>query len=186
MWISGAQGPCIPLPAGSMERPEDAAHPMDLAARQFVRHIGRKDLEGDSTTHDKTGPHRHPVPVRLIFAGLGTLFVLLGALGLFLPVLPTTPFLLLAAACYARSSRRVYGWLLNHAQFGPLIREWREHRSMPYRAKRTALLLIALSFGVSTAFFVPGWPAKLAMGVGGVILMIWIARIPSRDTPRHP
>lgn len=128
------------------------------------------------------GPHRHPFPVRLVFAGLGTLFVLLGLLGLFLPVLPTTPFLLLAAACFARSSRRVFNWLLNHPQFGPLIREWREHRSIPYRAKRTALWLIALSFAVSIGFFVPGWPAKLAMGVGGLILMGWIARIPSRDS----
>lgn len=127
--------------------------------------------------------HRHPVPVRLLFAGLGSLFMLLGLLGVFLPVLPTTPFLLLAAACYARSSRRIYRWLLQHAHFGPLISEWREHRSMPYRAKRTALLLIAVSFGVSITFFVPGWPAKLAMGVGGLLLGAWIARIPSRDAP---
>lgn len=127
--------------------------------------------------------HRHSVPMRLVFASLGTLFVLLGVAGLFLPVLPTTPFLLLAAACYARSSRRIFNWLLNHPQFGPLIREWREHHSMPYRAKRRALWLIALSFGISIGFFVPGWPAKLAMGAGGLVLMIWIARIPSRDAP---
>jgi hypothetical protein len=129
------------------------------------------------------GHHRHPIPVRLAFAGLGVLFVLLGVLGLFLPVLPTTPFLLLAAACFARSSRRIFNWLLNHPRFGPLIREWREHRSIPYRAKRTALWLIALSFALSIGFVVPGWPAKLAMGIGGLILMAWIARIPSRDSP---
>lgn len=123
------------------------------------------------------------MPVRLVFAGLGTLFMGLGVLGIFLPVLPTTPFLLLAAACYARASRRVFHWLLNHRHFGPLIREWREHRAMPYRAKRRALWLIALSFAISIGFFVPGWPAKVAMGVGGLILMVWIARIPSRDAP---
>lgn len=121
--------------------------------------------------------------MRLAFAALGVLFTLLGVLGLFLPVLPTTPFLLLAAACFARSSRRIFNWLLNHPRFGPLIREWREHRSIPYRAKRTALWLIALSFALSIGFVVPGWPAKLAMGVGGLILMTWIARIPSRDSP---
>lgn len=140
-------------------------------------------MKEESATDGKGAHHRHPIPVRLLFAGLGTLFVLLGALGLFLPVLPTTPLLLLAAACYARSSRRIYSWLLQHRRFGPLIREWREHRSMPYRAKRTALLLIALSFGISIAFFVPGWPAKLAMAVGGLLLAGWIARIPSRDRP---
>jgi hypothetical protein len=126
---------------------------------------------------------RHPLPVRLVFAAFGTLFVGLGLLGIFLPVLPTTPFLLLATACYARSSRRIFNWLLKHPHSGPLIREWREHRAMPYRAKRMALILIALSFGLSIGFFVPGWPAKLAMGVGGLALMAWIARIPSRDAP---
>ena len=144
-------------------------------------------MEQQSVTDDvRTQPHRHTVPVRLLFAGLGTLFVVLGVVGIFLPVLPTTPFLLLAAACYARSSRRIYHWLLQHAHFGPLIREWREHRSMPYRAKRRALLLIALSFGVSIVFFVPGWQAKLAMGVAGLLLGAWIARIPSRDAPQRP
>lgn len=123
------------------------------------------------------------MPVRLVFAGLGTLFVVLGVLGIFLPVLPTTPFLLLAAACYARASRRVFHWLLAHRHFGPLIREWREHCAMPYRAKRRALWLIALSFAISIGFFVPGWPAKLVMGAGGLVLMTWIARIPSRDAP---
>jgi uncharacterized protein len=132
---------------------------------------------------DDGGPHRHPVPVRLVFAGLGGMFMVLGVLGLFLPVLPTTPFLLLAAACFARSSRRIFAWLLNHPQFGPLIREWREYRSIPYRAKRTALWLIALSFAVSIGFFMPIWPAKLVMGVVGLILVVWIALIPSRDSP---
>lgn len=141
---------------------------------------------GSSVTDDLGSPHRHAIPVRLVFAGLGTLFVLLGMLGVLLPVLPTTPFLLLATACYARSSRRVFNWLLQHPRFGPLIREWREHRSMPYRAKRAALLLIALSFGVSIVFVVPGWPARIAMGVGGLILAAWIARIPSRDAPSRP
>lgn len=144
-------------------------------------------MEQESLTDTvRTPPHRHPIPVRLLFAGLGTLFVLLGVLGIFLPVLPTTPFLLLAAACYARSSRRIYHWLLHHPHFGPLIREWREYRSMPYRAKRKALLLIVLSFAISIVFFVPGWQGKLAMGIGGLMLFVWIARIPSRDAPSRP
>lgn len=107
----------------------------------------------------------------------------LGVLGVFLPVLPTTPFMLLAAACFARSSRRIHHWLLNNPTFGPIIDEWHTYRSIPYRAKRIALLLIALSFGVSIAFFVSGWLAKLAMGISGLALGIWIARIPSRDAP---
>lgn len=123
--------------------------------------------------------------LRLIFAGLGTLFVALGVAGIFLPVLPTTPFLLLAAGCYARSSSRIYNWLLNHSMLGPVILEWRRYRSMPYRAKRLALVLIAASFSVSIVFFVPTWPAQLAMAIAGLALGAWIYRIPSRDAPRR-
>lgn len=135
--------------------------------------------------HDTDGAVRKhkSLLLRLFFAGLGTLFVALGILGLFLPVLPTTPFLLLAAGCYARSSRRIYHWLLNHRQFGPTLRAWREHRAMPYRAKRLALLMIILSFSVSIVFFVPYWLAQVAMALTGLALVIWIARLPSRDTP---
>lgn len=138
-----------------------------------------------SRQQNEIDPHRHPMLVRLVFAGLGTVFVLLGVAGIFFPVLPTTPFLLLGAACYARASRRVFAWLLAHRHFGPVIHEWREHRSMPYRAKRRALWLIALSFAISIGFVVPGWPGKLALGAGGLVLMAWIARIPSRDAPRR-
>lgn len=129
-------------------------------------------------------PHR-PLWQRASWTAAGALSLALGVIGIFLPLLPTTPFLLLAAACYARASRRVFDWLLAHRQFGPLIREWREHRIMPYRAKRRALWLIALSFAISIGFVVPGWPGKLALGAGGLLLMAWIARIPSRDAPRR-
>ncbi len=138
------------------------------------RHPGRGDLAAS--------PHRS-VTVRLVCAALGTLFMGLGLLGAFLPVLPTTPFLLLATACYARSSHRFYGWLRGHPRFGPVIREWQEHRSMPWHAKRLALLLIFVSFTVSIVFFVRPWPAQLAMAVGGVMLGVWLWRIPSRDRP---
>ena len=73
----------------------------------------------------------HPsraVRVALVVAGTG--FVGLGILGAFLPVLPTTPFMLLAAACYARASTRFYNGLLNNRAFGPTIREWRRYRSI--------------------------------------------------------
>lgn len=123
---------------------------------------------------------------RWVFALLGAGFTLLGVAGIFLPVLPTTPFLLLAAACFARASSRVYHWLLRHPVLGPIILEWRRYRGMPYRAKRTALALIALSFSVSILFFVPSWQAQLAMGLAGVVLFAWVYRLPSRDAPGTP
>jgi uncharacterized membrane protein YbaN (DUF454 family) len=121
--------------------------------------------------------------VRVALLGLGTLFVLLGLIGAFLPLLPTTPFLLLAAACYARASTRFYNWLLNNRTFGPLIREWRAHRSLPWRVKVTAIAMMSLTLGASIVFFVQGTWLKIALTAFGVLLAVYMARIPSRDRP---
>lgn len=128
---------------------------------------------------------RHDSPsVRLLFVVLGTLFVLLGIAGAVLPVLPTTPFMLLAAACYARASSRFYNWLLNSPAFGPTILEWRRHRSIPWRVKLSAIGLMAVSLGISIVFFVP-WPElQAALALFGLLLATYLYRIPSRDRPR--
>jgi uncharacterized membrane protein YbaN (DUF454 family) len=75
----------------------------------------------------------------------GLIFVGLAILGVVLPILPTTPFLLVAAACFAKSSPRLQKKLLANKTFGPLIHEWQQHRSIPRKAKRVALLTIILS-----------------------------------------
>jgi len=75
----------------------------------------------------------------------GLMFVGLAILGVILPILPTTPFLLIAAACFAKSSPRLQKKLLDNKTFGPLINEWQQHRSIPRKAKRVALLTIILS-----------------------------------------
>ncbi len=123
--------------------------------------------------------------VRAFFLVLGTLFVGLGIAGVVLPVLPTTPFLLVAAACYARGSARFYSWLLNHRVFGPTIVEWRRHRSIPWRTKLVAIAMMATTLGISVAFFVPGAWLKVALAALGVLLAAWMYRIPSRDRPKH-
>ena len=121
--------------------------------------------------------------VRLAFAALGTLFLLLGIIGIFMPILPTTPFLLLATACYARSSHRFYNWLMNHPAFGPLIVEWRTYRSIPWRVKLVAVATMTLTFGSSILFFIRDGRLQLALAVFGVTMVIWLYRIPSRDRP---
>jgi len=121
--------------------------------------------------------------VRVAFAALGTLFLLLGIIGVFLPILPTTPFLLLATACYARSSRRFYNWLMNHSSFGPLIVEWRTYRSMPWRIKLVAIVMVILTLGSSILFFVKGGLLQLALTFFGLTLVAWLYQIPSRDRP---
>ena len=117
------------------------------------------------------------------FFAAGVLSLALGVLGALLPVLPTTPFVLLAAACFARSSDRFYRWLLAHRSFGPMVHEWRMHRSIPYRAKLVAIALMAMSLSASIVFFVrPAW-LQAALAAFGVGLAIWLYRIPSRDRP---
>jgi uncharacterized protein len=117
------------------------------------------------------------------FAAAGLVFLALAILGLFVPVLPATPFVLLAAACFARASPRFYNWLLNHRVFGPTVLEWRRHRSIPYRVKLWGILLMALSLGVSIAFFVrPAW-LQAVLAAFGVLLAAWVYNIPSRDRP---
>jgi hypothetical protein len=73
---------------------------------------------------------------------IGIISVGLGTAGVFLPLLPTTPFLLLAAACFIRSSDRLYQWLIHNRWFGSYIRNYREHRALPLRAKVIALILL--------------------------------------------
>lgn len=124
------------------------------------------------------GEHRSRA-MRVLFLVAGTLCVLLGMIGLFLPLLPTTPFLLLAAACYARGSRRFYDWLLANRTFGPLIHEWRTHRRIPYRTKISAIALMSLTLGISIVFFVPLLWVKLLLACVGVGLAVWMYRLPS-------
>ncbi|WP_207220525.1 YbaN family protein [Spiribacter vilamensis] len=85
--------------------------------------------------------------VRRAWLALALFFIGLGSIGVVLPLLPTTPFLLLATMCASRSSPALHAWLYSHPRFGPLLRDWRDHRAIRPRAKITALVLIALSWG---------------------------------------
>lgn len=83
--------------------------------------------------------------MRILFTLLAVIALMLAVLGLFLPLLPTTPFLLLAVAFASRESPRLHQWLYNHPRFGPLLHNWQQHGAISRRAKRNALILIALS-----------------------------------------
>jgi uncharacterized membrane protein YbaN (DUF454 family) len=106
--------------------------------------------------------------MRIIFLCLGWLFVALGVIGAFLPVLPTTPFLLLAVACFARSSPRLESWLMNHKTLGPPLKRWRKNGAISRRSKITAISLMAASYA---AFWFGSHPSALLAG-GVAILMI--------------
>jgi len=89
-----------------------------------------------------------------IYIFLGTLFVVLGIIGMFVPLMPSTVFLLLAAACYARGSQRFYDWLMNHPTLGSTIRHYRGGLGLPLRQKLLTMLLLWATIGASGYFFV--------------------------------
>ncbi len=95
---------------------------------------------------------RHPV-LRYSLLVLGWLSLGLGLIGVLVPLLPTTPFLLLAAACFLRSSQRLYDWLLAEPHFGPYLRHYLQGRGIPLHAKALAISMITLSLGF--AIWVP-------------------------------
>lgn len=113
----------------------------------------------------------------------GHLSVALAILGVFLPLLPTTPFLLLAAACYARGSVHFYNWLLNNRTFGPIIVNWRQHRSVALKHKIMAIVIIVLSIGSSVLFFVPNIYGKITLSLLGLGWVVVMLRLPTRIEP---
>ncbi|MCK4593628.1 YbaN family protein [bacterium] len=116
---------------------------------------------------------------RWLLVAAGSVSLGLGVLGIFLPVLPTTPFLLLAAFCYARSSQRLYDWLLNTRHLGPYIRTWREKKAIPLRFKVFVLVLMTVFIVISAVFFVEALWLRILLGVILVAVSIHILRIPT-------
>lgn len=124
--------------------------------------------------------HESPV-IRILYLGAGFLAIFLGILGAFLPILPTTPFILLAAACFARGSEYFHRKLLAHPIAGTIIIEWRMHRSIPRNVKRWVYFLMTISFG-SSILIVPEIWQKIMLVFLGMLLTFFIWRIPVRNT----
>lgn len=97
----------------------------------------------------------HRTVLRWVLFFIGWLCVVLGAVGVFMPVLPTTPFLLLAAACFDRSSPRFHRWLLSTKLFGPMIENWQRERYIEKRSKRVALVVVTITFTSSILIVEP-------------------------------
>ena len=117
--------------------------------------------------------------LRYLFVTFGTIFLGLGVIGVFVPVLPTTPFLLLSAACYVRSSSRLYSWLINHKLFGKFVRDFRESRSISLRNKIISLLSMTLMIALSICIFAEAFYVKLILLICGAVGFIVILSIPT-------
>ena len=113
---------------------------------------------------DKNQSRRRVIRALLVICG--TVCVGLGVFGIFIPVLPTTPFLLLAAACYARGSERFYRWLMNNRWCGDYIRNYREGKGISLRHKICAIALLWLTIGYTAVWVVrPLWLRILLCGI---------------------
>ena len=124
--------------------------------------------------------------IRIIWGSLGGISVGLGAAGVVLPLVPTTPFMLLAAYCFARSSPRLEGWLLDHPRFGPAIRDWRAHRAISNRAKRLAVIAIGLTFALSVALRLPGGILAVQAAVLSAVSLFILTRPTAPPEPARP
>ena len=116
----------------------------------------------------------------------GILAVGLGVIGVFVPLLPTTPFLLLAAACFARSSDRHYRWLLNHRWMGPHVRNYREHRATTRRVKAVTMALLWGSIGYAVIAVADGWVVRvllLSVAVGVTIHVLGLRVVTEEMNP---
>jgi uncharacterized membrane protein YbaN (DUF454 family) len=117
---------------------------------------------------------------RSLLIAAGTLSTGLGIIGIFIPILPTTPFLLLAAACYMRSSERFYRWLTNNRAFGAYVRNYIEGRGMPVRIKIFTILLLWLTIGLSMTFAVRNTVIRIVLVCIAVGVTVHIALIRKR------
>lgn len=111
---------------------------------------------------------------------IGFLAVGLGILGMFLPVLPTTPFLLLAAACFARSSKRFYHWLLNNKWFGSYIKNYREGKGIPLKIKILSMGFMWVTILTSSIFFLDNIYIRILLIVIAIIVTIHISLIKTK------
>ncbi|HEX7783920.1 MAG TPA: YbaN family protein [Sphingobium sp.] len=109
---------------------------------------------------------------------LGVMLVAIGFVGIFVPLLPTTDFLLLALPCFARSSPRLEAWLLDHPRYGPSLRAWRTQRAVPRRAKVAACIGMGVGFGLFWFHVRPGPPLWGAVAAFMMFWAIWIVRRP--------
>jgi uncharacterized membrane protein YbaN (DUF454 family) len=127
---------------------------------------------------------RHPVKRWALFIG-GCLAAGLGILGIFLPVLPTVPLLLLALFCFARSSERFYTGLRDHSYFGPLLRPYLQGGGIPRGARRKAIALVWISIGISALLLTTAAWLRVILLLTALCVTLYLLRLPTAtiDTP---
>ena len=114
--------------------------------------------------------------MKIALSIIGSLAVVLGTIGIFLPLLPTTPFLLLAAACYIKASPRLYQWLITNKYFGNYIRNYREKRGIPLKTKIISITVLWITLSLS-AFRIHYLPVRLILLIIGICVTVHLLRM---------
>lgn len=167
-----------------VENEHNAIEDISLNASSGPHSSGRSTAEEREATQDEREPQsRHrPILIRAAWLTVGVLSLAAGAAGIILPGLPTTPFILLSAFCFARSSDKFLSWLTNSKIFGPIIREWNESRALPSRRVKICAMSFALvCFGASIIYFAlfsPVWWVSIILGVLCIIVCTFLVTLP--------
>ena len=123
-------------------------------------------------------PSTRPPWQRGLWITAGALALATGLVGIFLPVLPTVPFVLLAAYCFSNGSPRCERWMLEHRHFGPMVRDWRANRSVPLRVKQIATL--SMAGGAAIAWWLLPAQVKWVPGLLCSLAAVWLWWLPTR------
>ena len=132
-------------------------------------------------TKNQNPPNNHVKSdfLRWILICCGWFSILAGVVGIFLPLVPTVPFLLLATICFSRSSKRFHTWLIEHNHLGPLIRDYLNGGGIPLRAKRMAIGMVWISFPASAFIFVQVVWAKILLIAIAAGITLYLLRLPT-------
>jgi len=135
--------------------------------------------KGTEPKNRRREDHRHSMGynkrMRLTYLLIGHTSLALGFVGIFVPLLPTTPFVLLAAACYSRGSERFHTWIHEHPRFGPMITSWRNHGAIGPRAKVAASITLGVSITISAVRLLLPWNL-VAVFIGAAMLTFILTR----------
>jgi uncharacterized membrane protein YbaN (DUF454 family) len=141
-------------------------------------------MEQECELSNETGTRQKII--RAFFFGAGSVCLALGAIGIVLPVLPTTPFLLLALACYCRSSKRMTRWILTNKYFGDYIRRYKEGKGIPLKTKILALAILWITITYSAYFMLQKWLAvQLILFAVAITVTLHIVKLPTYRKTKH-
>lgn len=115
--------------------------------------------------------------IKVILVVSGTFFLFLGIIGIFIPILPTTPFLLLAAACYARGSKKFYNWLIGNKWLGKYIKNYREGKGIPINIKIITITLLWITILFSTVLIISNFLIQIILIIIAISVTIHIITI---------